>query len=85
MTRHRIAASYVKRLYDAQKVNPLPGGKSSLHSASNPSMRNYQKVTFSGKLLFSVVLPGVDLMQPSCSVGSPILPRPIGLSLRRAF
>lgn len=46
MTRHRIAASYVKRLYDAQKMNPLQGGKSALHNASNPSMRNYQKVTF---------------------------------------
>ena len=85
MTRHRIAASHVKRLYYAKKMTPLPGGKSALHNASNPPMSNYQKVTFLGKLLFSVVLPGVDLMQPSYSVSSLILPRPIGLSVRRDF
>lgn len=48
-------------------MNLLPGGISALHHASKPSMKNYQKVTFLGKLLFSVVLPGVVLMQLSNS------------------
>lgn len=59
MIRHRKILSVVNCLYDAKKVNPLPGGISVLHNASKLSMRNYQKVTFLGKLLFSVVLPGV--------------------------
>ena len=63
MIRRRKILSVVNCLYDEKKVNLLPGGISALHHASKPSMKNYQKVTFPGKLLFSVVLPGVVLMQ----------------------
>lgn len=67
MIRHRKILSVVNCLYGEKKANLLPGGISALHHASKPSRRNYQKVTFLEELLFSVVLPGVDLMHLSNS------------------